>query len=607
MRARALSDIFVSLARLTNIGARAIQPLTPFVSSISSAVGEVPGRTLSRIASVRAKPGALVVALILIATAIAPAVTMLYSAHSTNRNVAYWDEIDTAVGLLLRLDSGRGIKDFVLQMLAITNEHRTVTSRLLFAGMHALTGEINFIWIGLIGNGFVVVASALLVLGVPGTESRIRLGVLLGFLLYHLGHYENFLWSGSSIDHFQVVALVVGSCVALRYPTRVNTGLAVVAALLATFTLAHGLMMWPVGAAMLARERRWRELAFWSGVALFAAIVFLAGFHVNPGHRIGASGLASLLAIFLYWLNVLGSPLAFGHVVLAQSLGAALVAFTLDRTARGAWERERNTLPILWFVLGAALLIAIGRADLNGDTVRTRYIILGGIGWSLVLLQAIERWRNPQRPYLILVCMLPALIAYNVAQHVRYRSDALTFIEHRDQAALRYRQHGKDGRAPLMLHPQPEHSSRVLAQAAQHGVYHMPPLCERREFPRAKPSTRLTCYVDECSVNDNAIYIAGWVGLSHRAIRRGQIHLVLRSGETFLAFTTAQIRRPDVVQAHQNPAWEFSGFHAAVARARIPPGEYQVGLLVTGDRRPEFTMTERTVRFAGSKNIALHE
>ncbi len=530
--------------------------------------------------------------------ALLPVVWTLTHAFSTSRNVAYWDEIDSVLPFLLQLKAGMTVEQFVLQLLAVTNEHRTATSRLLFAVSYWCTGTVDFVWIAAIGNAFLVTACGLLVAVARGTMSRLQLAVILGFGLFHLGHYESFLWSGSSIDHFQILPLAIAAFVGLGRCSARGFGMAGICGVLATFTLAHGLVVWPVGALLLARDRRWRELLNWTGIAAIAVAIYFNGFDFNVGHRIGTNGAATTGLILAYWCKMLGAPLAFGHAATATVIGALLIIITGIRSVSGAWERERVFLPVLWFLVGAALLIAIGRAEFRDGELFSRYLILGGLGWALVLFDGLNRWWCSSRPLLALACVTPLLAGFNYAQNVHYGSDAATFVENRDRAALRYRQHGEDGRAAVTLHPTPSRATEMLAAADRQAVYRMPPLCELREFPDATPSARISYFVDEFTLNSRAAYLAGWAAIPSTKLRRGQIHVVLRSADAFAVFTTVPVRRPDVVKAFGTPDWEWSGFRFALQRGRLPAGDYQIGFLVDGEI-PEFVITEHRLNLTG--------
>src|SRR5688500_2836034 len=78
------------------------------------------------------------VAIFLIALSLVPAAVIGTHAASATPNVACWDELDTAVQLVLHLASGIGAGDFVSRIFALSNEHRMVTSRLMFAASYWL-------------------------------------------------------------------------------------------------------------------------------------------------------------------------------------------------------------------------------------------------------------------------------------------------------------------------------------------------------------------------------------------------------------------------------------------------------------------------------------
>jgi hypothetical protein len=603
MKETPLPDSIVSVTALTIGFVRPNESHSPvFVSAISSndfgKLMPARDRSVTLDPRWRAALRRRVLWLVIGAAAALPLGQTLLHAFSTSRNVAYWDEIDSVLPLLLQLKSGLSLEQFFGQLFAVTNEHRTVTSRLIYAISYWLTGTVDFAWIGAVGNAFIVAGCGLLVALQRGVTRRLQLAVILAFMVFHLGHYESFLWSGSSIDHFQVVALAIASFAALGSRTPFGVGIACVCGFLATFTLAHGLVVWPVGGAVLARDRRWRELVPWVATAAFAALIFFSGFQWNAGHRIATSGLATIPLVAGYWLKVLGAPLAFGHAVIAMTLGAVLVLATALQTVLGNWTRQRTLLSVRWFLIGAALLIASGRAEFSHGEVYSRYLIVGSIAWSLLLFDGMNRWRRRGHRLVAMAGAVVLLAVYNHAQNVRYAGDAATFVEHRDRAALRYRQFGEDGKAPLTLHPDPRHATRLLAAAEQHRVYRMPPLCEQRQFAGAKVSDRLNYYVDECTLNSRAAYIAGWVTLKDEPLERGDIHVILRSAETSAVFTAVPVRRADVVKAYGNEDWEWSGFRFAILRDRLPPGDYQIGFLVAGED-PVFVMSQHRLNLMG--------
>src|SRR5258707_2589571 len=148
----------------------------------------------------------------------------------------------------------------------------------MFAGSYWLTGTLDFRFLALIGDYFIVAACALLLSATAGVERRVRLGVILAYTLFQLEHYENFLWSGSSIDHFQVVMFAVGAIVLLAQNTRRGFVFAGIFGVLATFTLAHGCVVWPVVVILLTQRRQWWRLGGWVVLSVMALTAFFHDF-----------------------------------------------------------------------------------------------------------------------------------------------------------------------------------------------------------------------------------------------------------------------------------------------------------------------------------------
>ncbi|MBL9189604.1 MAG: hypothetical protein JNK23_19140 [Opitutaceae bacterium] len=514
------------------------------------------------------------------------------------RNIVFWDEFDTALDLIIRMHAGADTGEVLHRLVALNNEHRMVTSRLLFAASYWLTGTVNFNFVGLVGNSFMVATCVILVLAVRGTERRVRLGVVLAFLMFQLEHFENFIWSGASIDHFQVVTLAVGAIVALARGSAGGVAVAGVLALTATFTLAHGSVVWPVGAALLAHQRRWRQLGAWIGAGAGALLLFLWGFKFNPGHNISVMTWESVSAMVRYWLALLGAPLTFGHAGFAPLPGLLLLAALGVLAARGALAREPIAMFGALFALGALALVAFGRAEIAGAEINSRYMVLGALAWALLLFMLLELLASPERPYRALVGVLPALAALTLTANVKFTPQVEGFVEVRDRAATRFMQYGEDGRDLARLHPRPGHADALLRIAAERRLYTLPVLSRRAEFIEPTPNPAIQHYIDDLIVNDRAITVGGWAMRPGKVSRRGQVYLVLRSPQSTLFFSTVTLQRPDVAAAHRQPDWRLAGFRAAITRDRLPAEDFEVGVLIHDGETAELAFTPNRLLLA---------
>lgn len=574
-------------------------PTVPSSSPATGAGSPARGR-LARCLELRHK-GWLALAII----ALAPVFFVLLEAALATRNIAYWDEFDTALVFAFRLNDGVTASGFLKQLFALNNEHRMVTSRLITALYYWATGTVNFSFLTFVGNATIVVLCGVLVAAAGTLARRLRIAVLLGFLLFHLGHYENFFWSGSSIDHFQVVLLAGASVVALARGTSVAVVLGGALSFLATFTLTHGFMIWPVGALMLALDRRWTHLGIWLAFGVATTLGFLLGFQVNASHQFAGLSLSGVGNIIHYWLRLLGSGLALGVDVVSPWLGVFLLAGLAWLTALGFWRREPIAFWLACFVVGALGAIAVGRTVQSGGIVHSRYLVLSGLGWAMLGFMLLEQWTRPKRPFRALLRILPLLVAFNGLANYKFAGLADLWREGRDRAAARYQQLGADGKGTFRLYPSPQRSTDLLNEAEQRGVYRMPPLCPPRSFPNVKPSARIFYSVDEMTVSPRAAFIAGWAAIRGVPSRRNTIHVVLRSEKELHVFATINVTRHDVAAAEKSEQWLHSGFRFVQRRELLPSGEYQLGFLVTTAEGPELIMSAHRLNLVGEGKALL--
>jgi hypothetical protein len=356
---------------------------------------------------------------------------------------------------------------------------------------------------------------------------------------------------------------------------------------------------------MLARGRRLPHLALWCTVGTLAAAGFLAGFELNTAQRFSDFTWSGLGMMGAYWLALLGSVPALGHMSLAPWLGATLLVLLAWAAAHKGAQREAVAFPLACFAIGALALIAIGRAADSGGVVHSRYYVLAGLAWALVLFMVVERTTLPKRPYRVLWGCVPALVAFNVAADRVFAHRADSWVECRDRAAVRFKEFGVDGRGQFSLYPVPARSTQLLEAAEQRGIYRMAPICDERSFPEARPSDRIVYFVEDIKVSQRSATVAGWAAIPGLPSKRGQIHVVLQSGDKTHVFTSVAITRPDVATALKHPENTLAGFRFSKLRDRLPVGEFQVGFMIKDGGMTEYIMTGHRLRLVGDGEALL--
>ncbi|MEO6246634.1 MAG: hypothetical protein ABIQ12_14505 [Opitutaceae bacterium] len=534
-----------------------------------------------------------------------PVIYIVVRVVAASRNIVFWDEFDSVLAFLLRLDSGVGWQEVITRLFQLDSEHRTVTSRLIVAAGYGLTGKVNFDVICAIGNLALCALCAILLAAVPSVERRVRLGVVLAFGLFHLESYEAFFWSGASIDHFMVLMFAGGAIAGVAHGGRSTLAGAGLFGLLGTFTLAHGCVIWPIGAVMLWRAGRRRELVPWGALAAATLLVYFYGFEIEAAHQVRDFSPVGLARLAQYWLALLGGPLTFGGRSVAPIFGLALLGLLGWLGWRGAGKRNPAVMAMAVFALASLALIAIGRLQVAGPQIQSRYLILGSLAWSLAIFLLIEHRTQTTRPFRVLAWSLPGLVAFNIAANVQSAHDTEAFLWSRDYPAVRFKQYGEEGHAgPFQLHPAKDRARTVLAQTAARGIYQLPRFCRPATVAESQPSPDMVTYVTDLTVNEATIGFEGWAMLPAQRSRRGQIHVVLKSEKSFLVYSTFAVARPDVAKAFKEPLWRYCGYNFVLKREHLPPENFQVGLLIEQGDHSELKMTEHWIRLKSATSSA---
>ncbi|HEX8208001.1 MAG TPA: hypothetical protein VF587_18195 [Solirubrobacteraceae bacterium] len=305
--------------------------------------------------------------LLWLAALAAPAVLTLVLIAVYGENVPQWDEY-TMVTLFAQHDQGTLDAG---SFWHLHNEHRPVLPRLILFGLAFLTD-----WdlrVELYVDFAVAVATfALLVVALRRTLPRqwfVAASVVTAVLFFSPMQWENWLWGWQLtwfLSNLAAVGVLWALTVTVDRAPRAGLALAIACGLVASLSLGSGLLLWPIGLALLLlRGRPWRIWAV-AGVATIA--VYLIGYE-RPAHHPSTTEFVKRPIDFAeYVLVYLGR--AFGFDTATGGLaGVALVAvfavaagLALRRRGDGALlDRAAIWLGLGVYCLGAALMTGLSR------------------------------------------------------------------------------------------------------------------------------------------------------------------------------------------------------------------------------------------------------
>ncbi len=514
------------------------------------------------------------------------------------RNIPNWDDFDSVLDFLLNLDAAHSVREVVAQLLAVSNEHRMLVSRLIFAATFGIWGHVNFTAITVLGDLFILAVVGFLVARAEAGLPRLRLAAILGAGIFQLQHWENFFWGGSSIDHFFVVLASVVALGAVLVPGRGMLAVGCVSGFLATFSLAHGLVVWPVGGLFLLAARRRRAALGWAAAAALTIALFFAGFQFNSGHL--RPGLADLPRVVVFWLTLLGSSPALDNPTVAPWLGLLLVIGVALTLGRRLQEREFLAGAVVCWCLGSLAMIAWGRALLSDPEtlITSRYMILSSLAWAMGGWVVLER-RLVRGKFEALgtVLLLAALVAFDFSTNQSHAGEGRCYTAPVEWGARIFLRDGTFGDKEI-LYPDPLRADAILRAAAARHIYHLPdpatlPTADAEQVRLREPTEIANglYFIEKVENTPAEVWVKGWAFRPAHRMKLGEIAVVFRSAGKLVAFKATPTRRPDVAKVYHRWDVNHAGFEVRVPGGRLPPGPLQVGVCFDWDGKPEYMMT----------------
>jgi hypothetical protein len=339
---------------------------------------------------------------------ILPALLLLAYILAYSNNGADWDHV-TSAEIFDRAHNGQLTAEFIFRP---HNEHRIAAVRLVVLGLGELTR-----WntrVEAVAHWALMCATALLLFRAFRRDARLqdsRTRALLYFapmacLLTSPRSYEAFLSDG--FPHYLSILGMIGAFCLLVFapPTAGALAGAIACGLLSTFSLANGMLVWPIGLLILLchmrslngdppREATWWRAAVWAVVGVLTIAGYFYGYKDPGNHTPPSFVLAHPGPSIAHYLAANGGGLA-AYTTDAPVFGALVVA--LDAivlcSVLAAWWRRRERPPLgAWLIVAVAIscaMITLNRAGFGViQALESRYTALTvlapvGIYWWTV-------------------------------------------------------------------------------------------------------------------------------------------------------------------------------------------------------------------------------
>ena len=284
-------------------------------------------------------------------------------------NIPLGDDITDVLQVLSDIKEAQGIGEVFPPLFEQVNDHRTLSSRLVYLVVYQLYGEINFRGLVFLANLALPILLWLLYLPLRQSGASVLVIVPAALLLFQLRAYGITLWSMAAFAYFYVYLYGFASLYCLHKVNWKKFSLAILFATLSTFSLASGQMIWLVGFASLLHQRLLlsRVSLWYLSVWLLTAAVVLVAWRIgletpNTASAVLEHFFSTPLKHIGYYLVLLGNVASEQQLVAAGLTGALLLMLLVLSSVRNFQQEDLRLELCAWFIALSVMAMVLGRA-----------------------------------------------------------------------------------------------------------------------------------------------------------------------------------------------------------------------------------------------------
>jgi len=285
------------------------------------------------------------------------------------------------------------------------NEHRLIFPRLLMLLM-AQWSDWNIYWELAANLALAILSWGVLLVLIRRSSAPVHeeengpVYMVMTLIVFSVSQWQNWFFGWQLQEFMNVLAVLVTlGCLTWRQHTTLGVALAMGSAVVATYSFANGILIWPIGVLVLALQRTMRrkcirvEMAAWVLAGIMVAASYLYGYETPSYHPPLMEALSQPLQCLLYLLVYLGQPLGNYNVILAACMGGLgllvwsvtlfqLVASRVPTTATLPW------MGMALYAIGTASITALGRVDEGlAQALSSRYVTMANLLWIALVVQ----------------------------------------------------------------------------------------------------------------------------------------------------------------------------------------------------------------------------
>jgi hypothetical protein len=331
-------------------------------------------------------------------------------------DVPFVDDYDLLQSIL-DMTSNIPFIDKVKALFSQINQHRFAYERIVMWLILVVNGAENITLQIIVGDALLIGILYLFFLIFEREGISWHFLIPVSFMLFNLVYYENANWGIAAIQNTSLLFFALLSAYALGSENNRSWYLALITALIASFTSGSGLLTWFIGAAILIFQKKYKKLSIWLASA---AAVFL--FYFLFDYQIIHSGNQSplnhpvynLSFLLAFWGNVLyldkQHPVISGNyydiaacVALGIGIGLVFCAWLVRIVRYNTSMRTTSFITgSLMFTMGTGAMLVLSRpidyyVTYGGELFSRRYMIFGVVLLIAAYIALLIMTKNTKR------------------------------------------------------------------------------------------------------------------------------------------------------------------------------------------------------------------
>jgi len=329
----------------------------------------------------------------------------LYYIDSYSINFPYQDD-NMLLEIIFEVKKGLGFEHNVKAFFRTDNDHRVFVPRVIAYVNYLLTGQPNFkayIWL-ITGN----LLLTLFLLYQIFRKARLPFWYFLPapLLLLQPQIHDISLWALNGMQH-STLTLFLFICLFLLYHSQSLAAfwVAVVVAVLATFTHGNGILVFAAGGFLLLIEKHYRRLALWVGATLLCLAVYLYGYTPGSGVKTSTTLPYALGTLFAtiganvsVWPDLAITGSILWGLIISLVLWPAIFKSLFQALNRAEVVRHPNHLLLAIFCFLTLTAALIGAFRSNSDIlIANRFKLCSALAsivfYLYLIINLAPRWR----------------------------------------------------------------------------------------------------------------------------------------------------------------------------------------------------------------------